>query len=37
MSTPFVTELRKGEGPTLIPYGAALALACAVILIGARL
>jgi leader peptidase (prepilin peptidase)/N-methyltransferase len=30
-------RLRKGEGPTLIPYGAALALACAVILVGARL
>jgi leader peptidase (prepilin peptidase)/N-methyltransferase len=30
-------RLRKGEGPMLIPYGAALALAAGMFLIGSRL
>ncbi|MDB5451941.1 MAG: peptidase [Caulobacteraceae bacterium] len=30
-------RLRKGEGPLMIPYGAALALACAALLVGSRL
>jgi leader peptidase (prepilin peptidase)/N-methyltransferase len=30
-------RLRRGEGPLMIPYGAALALACGALLIGGRL
>jgi leader peptidase (prepilin peptidase)/N-methyltransferase len=30
-------RLRRGEGPLLIPYGAALALACGALLLGSRL
>jgi leader peptidase (prepilin peptidase)/N-methyltransferase len=30
-------RLRRGEGPLMIPYGAALALACAALLVGSRL